>query len=47
MITNVNDSLFSMIDKANVARKTIKGSHKSQFSFYDSKLHIKATEEKK
>ncbi|NFG24483.1 EAL domain-containing protein [Clostridium botulinum] len=47
LITNVNDNLFSMIDKANVARKTIKGSHKSQFSFYDSKLHIKATEEKK
>ncbi|AOR23827.1 EAL domain-containing protein [Clostridium taeniosporum] len=47
LVNNVNDTLISMIDKANVARKTIKGSHKSQFAFYDSKLHIKSTKEKK
>lgn len=46
LINDINDEIFSIIDKANIARKTIKSSHKSQFAFYDSKLHLKFTKEK-
>ncbi|MBW6410596.1 EAL domain-containing protein [Clostridium weizhouense] len=47
LISSYNNNLYSIIDKANMARKTIKDSHKSQYAFYDKKLHIQSTKEKK
>ncbi|AOR24937.2 GGDEF domain-containing protein [Clostridium taeniosporum] len=42
-----NDTDLSLIiDSANIARKTIKGSHKSRYALYDHKLHLKITKEK-
>ncbi|GAA0079057.1 hypothetical protein UT300005_34360 [Clostridium sp. CTA-5] len=46
LIKSNDKSLISIIDKANVARKTIKGSHKSHYAFYDDKLHMQITKEK-
>lgn len=46
LIKSNDKSLMSIIDKANVARKTIKGSHKSHYAFYDDKLHMQITKEK-
>jgi diguanylate cyclase (GGDEF)-like protein len=41
------DKILSIgIDKANLARKTIKGSHKSNISIYDDSFHQKITKEK-
>lgn len=47
LINFYKNNLYSIIDKANIARKTIKGSHKSQYAFYNKKLHIQVTKEKK
>ncbi|MBW6410597.1 putative bifunctional diguanylate cyclase/phosphodiesterase [Clostridium weizhouense] len=46
LIKSIDNSLISIIDKANIARKTIKGYHKSYYAFYDDKLHMQITKEK-
>lgn len=44
---NEQDLYLSVsIDKANIARKTIKGSHKSSFAVYDETLHRQISKEK-
>lgn len=41
------DKVLSIaIDKANFARKTIKGSHRSNYAIYDEALHLQITNEK-
>ncbi|WP_042349423.1 bifunctional diguanylate cyclase/phosphodiesterase [Bacillus massiliigorillae] len=38
--------ISAMIDRANIARKTIKGHHQSSYAFYDNKIREKYVEEK-
>lgn len=40
-----NEELNILIDHANIARKSVKGSHKSTFAFYDDKAEQKAKKE--
>jgi diguanylate cyclase (GGDEF)-like protein len=41
------DKVLSIaMDKANLARKTVKGSHKSHIAIYDDSFHLKITKEK-
>ncbi|MBZ9691980.1 EAL domain-containing protein [Clostridium sp. M14] len=46
LIDSEDTDLSLMIDRANIARKTIKGSHKSKYALYDHELHLKITKEK-
>lgn len=42
-----DDKVLSIaLDKANIARKRMKGYHKSQYAIYDDSLHIEITKEK-
>lgn len=46
-ITAVGDMEIGLaIDKANIARKSIKGSHKSRIAVYDDKIHRRLAKEK-
>lgn len=41
-----NKNIIQLIDRSNITRKTLKNSHKSTYSIYDDKLHLKITKEK-
>jgi diguanylate cyclase (GGDEF)-like protein len=45
-LTPEDKNISLVLDKANLARKTIKGTHKSNFAIYDRNLHDKITKEK-
>lgn len=38
---------YSALDKANMARKSIKGSHRCSYAFYDENMHLKLIKEAK
>jgi len=45
-LTPEDKNITIAIDKANIARKTIKGIHKSEYAIYDEALHMQITKEK-
>lgn len=47
LIQSYDKDVTYMIDKANTARKIIKGSHKNSFNFYDEQLHQRVMKEKR
>lgn len=46
MITGDDNEITDTIDNANIARKSIKGSHQSILAVYDDKIHRKVMQEK-
>lgn len=46
LIPHNNRSLTYLIDRANIARKTLKNSHKSAYAIYNHNLHCTITKEK-
>ena len=46
MISEDDKDVSVMIDRANTARKSIKGLHSTEYAFYDKNLHLKFSKEK-
>lgn len=45
-ISKSDNDINTIMDRANTARKTIKGGHKNSFAFYDKEMHKKILKEK-